>query len=293
MNKQPIGVLGASSLVGECVLAACLQDEISVIAFSRQEVKVASQPDAAISWKKLPPVNEENQPLIKNWLCLAPIWVLPEYFSMLESYGVKRIVALSSTSCFTKHNSSDAGEQEVAAKLLDAESQLKQWAQQQKVDWIVLRPTLIYGLGRDKNISTIITFIQRFGFFPLFGVAQGKRQPIHVEDVATACLLVLNTPSVVNQAYNITGGETLAYDEMVKRIFAAVGKKPYLIHLPLSMFRLAIKILQFFPQFKKLNVAMAERMNQDLVFDCSKAKHDFNFAPSPFMLKNQDIVASK
>ncbi len=61
----------------------------------------------------------------------------------------------------------------------------------QGVEWVILRPTLIYGHGRDKNITEIARFIRRFGFFPLLGKANGLRQPIHVEDVAEACFAAL------------------------------------------------------------------------------------------------------
>lgn len=288
MKQQIIGVLGATSLVGDCLLSTCLTDEISVVAFSRRAINSDTNP--AITWSKLNAQDNQNPQTIKDWICLAPIWVLPDYFAMLEVHGIQRIVALSSTSRFTKTSSSDSSEQQLAAQLIQAEQRLEQWAQQHGVEWIVLRPTLIYGLGRDKNISAIMAFIKRFGFFPLFGAAKGKRQPIRLEDVAKACILALNTPAIANRAYNISGGETLSYDDMVKRIFATLGKKPCLIHSPLSVFRLAIKILHILPRFRKLTVAMAERMNQDMIFDCSEAKRDLNFEPSPFRLEDKDIV---
>ena len=97
------------------------------------------------------------------------------------------------------------------------------------VDWVILRPTLIYGLGQDKNISEIVRLIRRFGFFPLVGQAKGLRQPVHAEDVATACLSALEKTDVVNRAYNLSGGETLSYREMINRVFTALGRRPRLI----------------------------------------------------------------
>lgn len=289
MNKQIIGVLGATSLVGDCLLSNVVTDEISFEAFSRRIINSETH-HVAVTWHQLNTVNEQNPQRITDWICLAPIKVLADYFAMLESYGIQRIVVLSSTSRFTKVNSSDNGEQQLVAQLIQAEQQLAQWAGQHGIEWIVLRPTLIYGWGRDKNISTIIAFIKRFGFFPLLGAAKGKRQPIRLEDVAKACMLALNTRTIANRAYNISGGEILAYNEMVKRIFAALGKKPCLVHLPLTAFRLAIRILHILPRFRPLNVAMAERMNQDMIFDGSEAKRDFNFEPLAFKLEDRDLL---
>ncbi|MDI6746185.1 MAG: hypothetical protein QMD17_03475 [Rhodocyclaceae bacterium] len=89
-----------------------------------------------------------------------------------------------------------------------------------------LPPTLIYGLGRDKNIAEMARFIRRFGFFPVLGKATGLRQPIHTADVAGACLGALRAPDAANRDYNISGGETFAYRDMVARVFVAVGHAP-------------------------------------------------------------------
>ncbi len=162
---------------------------------------------------------------ISHWVCLAPIWVLPEYFSMLSLYGVRHIVALSSTSRFTKSISSDPTEQALAERLADGEERLIAWAKTKDVTWTILRPTLIYGLGSDKNISVIARFIRRFSLFPFLGAAWGLRQPIHVHDVASSCLAALKRGEAINRSYNLSGGETLTYREMVGRIFQQWGNR--------------------------------------------------------------------
>ena len=40
----------------------------------------------------------------------------------------------------------------------------------------------------------------------------------------------------------------------------------------------------------KINAAIAEKMNQDLVFDCSDAKKDFKFSSRAFGLGKEDIL---
>ena len=40
----------------------------------------------------------------------------------------------------------------------------------------------------------------------------------------------------------------------------------------------------------KIYVAMAEKMNQDLVFDCSAATKDFKFSSRAFDLGKEDIL---
>ena len=170
----------------------------------------------------------------------------------------------------------------MAERLAGAEQDLIDWTLQSKIAWIILRPTLIYGDGRDRNISSIARFIQRFGFFPLLGEGRGLRQPLHARDVAMACRLALEARHIANRAYEISGGETLSYRDMVCRVFEALGRHPRIVTVPLWCFRLAVAGARLLPPFHKLSAAMAERMNQDLVFDHSAASRDWGFSPEPF-----------
>jgi nucleoside-diphosphate-sugar epimerase len=240
-----------------------------------------------MAWRQLPCRDPAAE--LPFWICVAPIWVLPEHFALMEASGVRRVVAVSSTSVFGKADSSVPAEQAVARRLAEAEAQLASWAQSRGVEWVVLRPTLIYGHGRDKNIAEIARVIQRFGFFPLLGRATGLRQPIHARDVGAACVAALSSETVRDRAYNLSGGETLSYREMVERIFLAMGRKPRLLTVPMFIFRLALAGLRRLPRYRHWTAAMAERMNRDLVFDHADAARDFGFAPADFQLAPEDV----
>lgn len=289
MAELRVGVLGASSLVGRCVLPLLSATGWQVVAFSRQPVEGSD----GMAWRVLSPSSPGPLPQgdkkFGHWICVAPIWVLPDYFSLIEACGARRVVALSSTSRFTKVGSGDTAENAVAAKLIESEARVQAWAEHRGIEWVVLRPTLIYGLGQDKNISEIARFIRRFGFFPLLGRAQGLRQPIHAEDVAAACVAALQAPDAANRAYNISGGEKLAYRDMVARVFAALGRPVRLVTVPLWTFRLAVAILRRLPRYRHWSAAMAERMNRDLVFDHAEAACDLGFKPRDFVLTAEDV----
>ncbi|PRC93541.1 NAD-dependent epimerase/dehydratase family protein [Solimicrobium silvestre] len=289
-NKfQAIGVLGATSFVGVSVLQQLEIADRSVFAFSRRTV---TQFTGGIKWLQIE-ADSMQQNAAENkiplWICLAPIAVLPEYFTLLEAHCVRRVVALSSTSRFTKDNSSDRNERILSKQLADAEARLQIWAESRCVEWVILRPTLIYGFGRDKNISEIANFIRRFGFFPLLGKASGLRQPIHAQDVAEACFDALCASSSANHAYNISGDEVLTYREMVSRICFALDKRPRMLSIPLWMFSMTVTVLRILPRYRKWSGAMAERMNCDMVFDHLEAKQDFGFNPRKFALTSTDI----
>jgi nucleoside-diphosphate-sugar epimerase len=264
-----------------------------VVAFSR----IAAESGFGVEWRQLPlaehpspqPSTRRGEGVTPYWICVAPIWVLPDYFALIEAAGARRVVVLSSTSRFTKVGSGDMAEQATVAQLIEGEARLQAWAESRGIEWVILRPTLIYGLGRDKNINEIARFIRRFGFFPVLGEAIGLRQPIHAEDVAGACVSALQAPGAANRAYNISGGETLSYREMVVRVFAAVGRRPRVLTVPLWAFRLAVSLLRFLPRYRLWSAGMAERMNRDLVFDHAEAARDLGFKPRAFALAAEDL----
>ena len=290
MPDLKVGVLGASSLVGGCLLAQLAELESSAVAFSRK--KQTETQSGTVEWRQLPTLGTKSPDItssISQWICVAPIWLLPDYFALIEASGARRLVALSSTSRFTKVGSGDTAENAIAAKLIESEARVHAWAEDRGIEWVVLRPTLIYGLGRDKNISEMARFIRQFGFFPLLGRARGLRQPIHAEDVAAACVAALQVPDVANRSYNISGGETLAYRDMVARVFAALGRPARLVTVPLWAFRLAVAMLRYLPRYRHGSAAMAERMNRDLVFDYTDAARDLGFEPRGFALTAEDV----
>jgi nucleoside-diphosphate-sugar epimerase len=284
-EMQVVGIIGARSLVGESVVQMLSAQKVCIVRFTRVAPTTTQAADA--TWRELSaevgPVDCNSE--VSNWIYLAPIWTICQHFSMLQAYGVKRIVALSSTSRFTKYAGSSAAnsaENLTAKRLSDGEDQFKEWATKHQVEWIILRPTLIYGDEYDKNISVIKGFIRRFGFFPIFGNASGLRQPVHVKDVASVSIAALQS-TVINGEYNISGGETLSYRLMVSRLFEEVYQKPRFIRIPLTVFRCAVAGLRFFPKFRHWSYTMAQRMNQDHVFDHSDATRDFGYSPTAFL----------
>ena len=294
MTNQAVGILGATSLVGNCLLSpdriSDTAPHLGVFAFSRQPVPSDWVIDDRLSWRCLTEQSQQElEESIDSWISLAPIWVLPDYFPLLERCGARRVVVLSSTSVFTKADSPDAKDKDIADRLALGEKQLIEWAENRGVDWIILRPTLIYGLGRDQNITSVAGFINRFGFFPLFGKAMGLRQPIHAKDVAVAALRVLMQTGIKNRAYNISGGETLSYRDMIGRVFMALKKKPRYLPIPSMLLHSGVMLLRLLPGFKGVSSGMAERMNRDLVFDHSAAARDFGFNPRPFQLSEKDV----
>lgn len=286
-ENRVVGVIGATSMVGQCILPLLFDAHFKVVAFSRQSNFPSTD---TIIWKSPNSLPESSVDVIPYWICLAPIWVISKYFETLKACGARHIIALSSTSRYTKSQSSDDSEKLLAQNIVEAEAKLQCWAEENQVVWTIMRPTLIYGLGQDKNITEIAGLIRRFGFFPLIGKAKGLRQPVHVKDVAWAVLSALSSPAAANKSYNLSGGETITYKAMVERIFISLGKTPLFVEIPIRLMQLTIMVMRCFPRYRQWKLAMAERMNQNLIFDHQEAKKDLGFNPRLFKLEPDDLV---
>jgi nucleoside-diphosphate-sugar epimerase len=146
----------------------------------------------------------------------------------------------------------------------------------------VLRPTLVYGRGRDSTLSRIAALAGRFDRFPLPRRANGLRQPVHVDDLAAAAFAVANAERLSQPAYDLPGGETLAYREMVRRVLDCLDPPAKLLELPLPLFKLLLAAAQAGGRAHGLADAALARMREDLVFDAEAAKRDFGYAPRGF-----------
>ena len=286
-------VTGATSLIGHFLLPKLSAAGYSVIAMSRCSVATETLPKGG-EWRVADIGTVEFSESSPYALVhMAPLWLLPEVLHRSSSSLPNRIIAFSSTSRISKISSNNDYERDIANKLAEAEDDIARLAEAQHIPWTIFRPTLIYGAGLDKNISSIARFIYRFGFFPLVGAATGKRAPVHAEDLAEVCVDSLSQNMSYNKVYNLSGGEVLSYREMVERVFVALGKKPRYLPIPRWSLQGLLYTLSHVSRYAHLTPEMASRMNQDLLFDASSAKDDFGFCPRSFEPRRADFGFSE
>ncbi len=287
-------VLGATSQVAYFLLPLLARRGFQVVAVTRggQRARPNSQP--GVIWRVHATGNLDDALNGERGLgiavVLSPLPSLPPLVPDLARLGVRRIVALGTTGRFYKLASSDSREREHMLKMDAAERQLVELCGRYQIDWTLFRPTLIYGCGLDRNITFIAKWVRRFGFFPVVGDARGLRQPVHAEDLAYACLAVLDNAATFGKAYNLSGGSTLAYREMVAAVFHQLNRPVRIPRIPLSLFRAAIAVAKLLPGLRGLSTDMATRMSVDMCFDHSDAARDFGFSPRSFVLDEQALL---
>lgn len=203
-----------------------------------------------------------------------------------------RVVAFSSTSAEVKQDSAEPAERDVARRLQEAEQLLFATAAERGVAATVLRPTLIYGAGRDKTLTSIARMALRTRVLVLPTCAKGLRQPVHVEDLAKAVLQVLPAAISHGQAYALGGGEVLRYNLMVRRVLATLRPRPLLVRVPTPLFLWALRKAHGKGRLLGMNEAVLERMRDTLAFDIAPAQRDFGYAPRAFVVQAEMFAAA-
>lgn len=226
----------------------------------------------------------------RNWIApenaiivsLLPLWILAQFLPRF--IGVKRIIALGSTSRYTKVGSTDTKERSTAAHLELAEDILENWCVRSNVQRILLRSTMIYDGINDHNIKRMAQFIRRFRFIPLASPATGLRQPIHADDVAKAITNCIVNETIENRSFNIVGGETLTYKTMVERVFMSLKLKQRIVMLPTGWLQQAFLWASKIGLVKEsaFGSSIFQRMNQDLIFDVKEDLKALNYQPRNF-----------
>lgn len=271
-------VFGGSGQIGYPLLGLLQRDGWRVTAVSRNP-----HPDEpGLQWLRGELGNVPGLPeRVDALFSCGPLDSFSQWYSAAP-IACPRVVAFGSTSVEVKRGSADADEREVARRLREGEQRVFASAQRAGAAATLLRPTLIYGAGRDATLTRIARLAQRWHRFPLPRNANGLRQPVHVDDLAAAAFACVPLASTHAKSYALPGGETLTYRDMVARVLAVLQPPPTLVELPSPLFNVALLLAQMTGRATGLGEAAVRRMRSDLVFDATPAQRDFGYAPRAF-----------
>lgn len=148
----------------------------------------------------------------------------------------------------------------------------------------ILRPTMIYGSSRDKNMWQLINFLDRFRFFPIFGDGKNLMQPVCAIDLAKAYQSIVEKKDITyGKQYNLSGKEPISYNELLKTVEEELGKKILLLHVPITICICIVWIYnKIFGKKSLVSVEQVLRMKEDKAFSWNDAWQDFEYSPISF-----------
>ena len=187
--------------------------------------------------------------------------------------GVKRAIFVSTTAIFTGLNAASKSIR-VAAENTVRNSGL---------DYTILRPTMIYGGPRDRNICRLIRYLERWPIIPVFGSGECLQQPVYVKDVAKALLKALMTRRTIKKSYNVAGGMALSLNQMIDTICEILGRRVQKIKIPISPVAKSLSFAETLGLSLPIKAEQVLRLNEDKAFDTNEAERDFEYEPYSFI----------
>ena len=184
--------------------------------------------------------------------------------------GVKRAYFVTTTGIFSKYNHCSE-----IYKINEAKIRAS------GIVYTILRPSMIYGSLRDKNMHKLIKFLYRYPMFPLFGAGRSLMQPVYVEDLATGIVSTIANYKTAYQEYNLAGPKGITYLNIVEIILAKLNRKVVKVNIDTSLAAFMVHYLQNIPAFP-ITEEQVLRLQEDKVFDISKAASELGYSPRDF-----------
>ncbi len=196
----------------------------------------------------------------------------PNIVDAARNVGIERAVFISTTGIFTTLDAKSK------AVRLEAERLIRE----SDLAYTILRPTMIYGSRRDRNMARLINYIRRYPVIPIFGSGEYLQQPVYVGDVADAVASALYSPKAISKAYNIAGANPLTYNEVIETVCRALGRHVWRVHIPVGPAAWLVGLQERLLPQPILKVEQILRLNEHKAFSYEEAVQDLDYHPLSF-----------
>lgn len=146
--------------------------------------------------------------------------------------GVRRIVHLS-----VAHADHPAG---AKYPYFVAKARIERLLRDTEVAHTIVRPALIFG-GTSGMVEQLAMVLRRAPVFGVAGDGQYRVRPVHVDDVARLCATHIDGPDSVT--LDAVGPDRPTFDELVRLVAAALGRRARIVHLPAGLVIAAGRLL--------------------------------------------------
>jgi uncharacterized protein YbjT (DUF2867 family) len=110
---------------------------------------------------------------------------------------------------------------------------------------IIIRPSVV--CGTEDNFTNLFA---KLSISPVIPVVKKNYnfQPILVNDVATAIVKAIEVKKNEGKIYEIGGPKIISFGDMVKSILSTIGKKRFVIGLPMPLAKIQASLLNLMPK---------------------------------------------
>lgn len=178
--------------------------------------------------------------------------------------GVQRFVFLSSIKVNGESTSSrpfstddtPAPEDAYGISKLEAENALREIADRSGMEWVILRPPLVYGPGVKGNFLQLLKAVAKGVPLPLASI-DNRRSLVYVGNLVDAIIACIREPAAAGRTFLVSDGEDLSTPELIRRLATALGRRPRLLPCPPALLALAARLCGREAAFRRLSGSLA------------------------------------
>jgi UDP-glucose 4-epimerase len=195
--------------------------------------------------------------------------------------GVKRFIFLSTIKVLGEH-SSTAWTPDTppnpscpyGKSKLKAELAIQAVGSSSAMEWVIIRPPLVYGAGAKGNFPKVVRLIETCPVLPLGGI-KNTRSMVSVENLCDLIETCIHHPKAANQLFHIQDNNACSTTDFFKDCAEGLSRRIFLLKVPKSFVTLAAKL------FKKQSVI--DRLWGSLCVDdeCTRQKLNWH-EPIPY-----------
>lgn len=148
----------------------------------------------------------------------------------------------------------------------------------------VLRPTMIFGRGRDLNITRLIATMRRWRVPFVPGSGDQVVQPLHVDDLCA--LVARHRLQTSGGLYAVGGAEALTLRELVGTLAELLGLRVPVVEVPQRAIELAARLAPVL----RLRSDQLRRLSESKLADNGPVSEAFHWNPEPLGLRIEQAV---
>ena len=164
--------------------------------------------------------------------------------------GVRRFIFISSvgvngsqiTSAPFTELSIPAPCDDYARSKFEAEQRLQKLLKGQPMDWVIIRPPLVYAGHAPRNFPRLMKWVKSGLPLP-FAAVNNKRSMIALENLVDLIALCIKHPDAANELFLACDGVDLSTAQMVRHLADGMGCKARLVPVPEGLMRYAATLL--------------------------------------------------
>lgn len=158
----------------------------------------------------------------------------------------------------------------------DSEELIKYYGAKLGLDYVIIRPALVYGSYDRGNIKRLIRFLKS-GFFFKIGNGNNLISLVSVKNLSNAVLFILKNKELTNnQIFLISDDTSYTVNEVIQEIVRNLNVKVMTLFVPKKLALFAGSLCDFFSKFGfnlPFNSAIAKFFIYNSIMDNSKIKN--------------------